>query len=384
MKLTSASVPVVENGVVRYTVFPNALRDLRRKKGYDTLQAFVNDTNIEVNYTRLAKIERGQVYPRADEIRSISSALGVPVSKIFIDTTDPQFDREAWAHSHIEASLLYVGGNREDMRLAAAMRIRRKELGLSTTNLGKFKLPAATASRIENAERPFSRWPDKVKNAVRRVFGASSMLDVSKAVNAYERDGKLAEMMYELFSPASISERNSRALLNLLTSLDDKKLADLQKKVEGQLRAGKGLSVESGEVDIDRLPVVDEIDVLQSGASISVYQAKTRDGVSQLEATSEKAKRDNAKSNGLVIRVDEAILGMGIVPGSLVHFEELERSAVKDGMILALINGDKVRIVGARAMGRGFTLQQTSPEWKGTLGQVEGKIAVMTKMEVKF
>ena len=152
-------VHIVENGIVRSTVFPNKLRDLRRKAGYETLVDFIRETGLEeINYIRLAKIERGQIFPRPDEVVALAKLLNVEPMSLFIDTVEKDFDRESWARDHTEASLTYRGGTREDMKIGAALRIRRRELGLSTTDLKKkFGMPAATASRIENAERPFHR-----------------------------------------------------------------------------------------------------------------------------------------------------------------------------------------------------------------------------------
>ena len=138
-----------ENGIVRSTVFPNLLRDVRQEKGFDSLTDF-HKVIPEITYSRLAKIERGQIFPRPDEIISIAEKLECEAEDLLIDVTDPEFDREAWARDHVEASLSYRGGTMADMRLGAALRIRRHELERSTTDMKEFGLPAATVSRIEN------------------------------------------------------------------------------------------------------------------------------------------------------------------------------------------------------------------------------------------
>ena len=120
-------VHIVESGIVRSTVFPNKLRDLRREAGYEMLTDFIRETGLEeISYIRLAKIERGQIFARPDEIIEIAKLLNVDPMSLFIDTAEKDFDRETWARDHTEASLTFRGGTREDMRIVAACQPYRK------------------------------------------------------------------------------------------------------------------------------------------------------------------------------------------------------------------------------------------------------------------
>ena len=155
--------------IARGVVFPNHVRDVRRSKNYETLRDFDGKAKVDgtvITYNRLAKIERGEVVPDASEITGIARALKVPVDALLVDPTSPMFDRTAWARDHIEASLKNRGGDLPAMKLGAAMRVHRLSLKLSTSDLKQHGLPAATASRIENAERPLERWARDVKNGI--------------------------------------------------------------------------------------------------------------------------------------------------------------------------------------------------------------------------
>ena len=82
-------VHIVESGIVRSTVFPNKLRDLRREAGYEMLTDFIRETGLEeISYIRLAKIERGQIFARPDEIIEIAKLLNVDPMSLFIDTAE--------------------------------------------------------------------------------------------------------------------------------------------------------------------------------------------------------------------------------------------------------------------------------------------------------
>jgi hypothetical protein len=209
--------------IARGVVFPSHVRDVRRAKGYDTLRDLDGKVKVggsAVTYNRLAKIERGEVVPDASEITGIAKALKVPVDELLVDPTSPMFDRTAWARDHIEASLKNRGGDVEAMKLGAAMRVHRLSMKMSTSDLRKdFGLPAATASRIENAERPLDRWPRDVRNGIARFFGVDGFRKVEERVRIMFEAGDLTAMLSELFSENAVEARNNRKIKSLLDKL---------------------------------------------------------------------------------------------------------------------------------------------------------------------
>lgn len=381
-KVHSSQIPVVENGIARLTVFPNNLRDVRRDAGHETLKEFVKATKLEaLNYTRLAKIERGQIFPRPEETLDLAKVLKVDPMDLVIDTLDGKFDREAWARDNIEANLEFRGGSREDMRLGAALRVRRRILGIPLSNLQAFGLPAATASRIENAERPFSRWKPKVQKAVARVFGLRSMDGVEGVLESYEEDGILAETMAELFSPEALTARHDANLLALLTALPGKEAKKMAAKLREQM-AASGISTTSF-MAIARNDEGEEVNLLSSASSLSVYQGKTKDGLTELVESDEPFTRA-MDTPGLAMRLDKSVLGMGLPTTALLVFEEFDRKDVADGMVLGLIHGTTIRVVSARAVGRGYALEQADPHWRSTLtAEAKSRILRLAQIELR-
>jgi len=208
--------------IARGVVFPNHVRDVRRSKNYETLRDFDGKAKVDgtvITYNRLAKIERGEVVPDASEITGIARALKVPVDALLVDPTSPMFDRTAWARDHIEASLKNRGGDLPAMKLGAAMRVHRLSLKLSTSDLKQHGLPAATASRIENAERPLERWARDVKNGIASFFGVDSFRKVEARVEKMFEAGELTIMLSELFSEDALQARINRRTRSLLAQL---------------------------------------------------------------------------------------------------------------------------------------------------------------------
>lgn len=301
-----------ENGIVRSTVFPNAVRDVRLRKGFDTLRSFAPRVG-DATYTRLAKIERGEIFPTAPEMRSISRALGVQVGTLLIDPTSPGFDREAWARDHIEAKLANRGGGMDAMKLGAAMRVTRLSMDKSTTDMKEFGLPAATVSRIENAERPIERWDAGIQRGIAQVLGVRGAAEVERKVESMFASGELDAMLHDLFSPEAIDERNKRRLRLLLRELDTKMAHQMIH-------------------DLDAVPVM-------SGTA-------TPDG-RFLVAPSERRVHlpEGAGPEAFPVEIVEPVLGPGLPRGSVVVVDPAAEP--RDGDVVAVISkgGSMVRLL---------------------------------------
>jgi len=356
-----------ENGVVRSTVFPNRLRDVRREKGYESLTEF--DRSVpDITYSRLAKIERGQIFPRPEELVSIADALGVEAGELLIDFTDPDFDPEAWARDQVEASLSYRGGALADMRIGAALRLRRHELDRSTTDMKDFGLPAATVSRIENADRPFSRWGEDIVQGVRRVFGVTSPAGMTRKINAYEKDGSLHEMMYELFSVESLRARQVGPFAQIAAVIPGERGRQIAKSIE--------MAAISGAND---LADVDE--AMSRLATTPVYEGVSLSDGSMVLHSTEDTVRRKAGTKAIAVRADRQILGP-IDKSSVMVFEPIERDEVKENMVVAVMDGKSVMIGAIHRMGRGFRLVQTDPDLSVCLSSLEGDLARMVQVTV--
>lgn len=357
-----SSNSLIENGVVRSTVFPNKLRDLRRERGFDSLTEF-HALISDITYSRLAKIERGQVFPRPDELLAIAEKLDCSADDLLIDVTDPSFDREAWAKEHVEASLTYRGGAMEDMRLGAALRLKRHEMKRSTTDMKDFGLPAATVSRIENADRPFKRWAPDIVQGVKKVFGVNSMVKLEEKIREYEESGELHSMMEDLFSTKSIRSRQAGPFAQLAASLPGTK---------GRIIA-RSMEIDALSAHNDLAPIKEAI---TKTAKVPVFAGVSlSDGSMVLKPTEDVVKR-KAGSKALAIRADRQILGP-IDPKSVMIFEKIDRDEIEENMVIAVLRNRSVIIGSVHKMGRGFRLVQTDSENSLCLSQVEGDLAKM-------
>lgn len=315
--LRKQSLVLEENGIVRSTVFPNAVRDVRMRRGFDTLRAF--DGKVDVTYTRLAKIERGEIFPTAAEMVSIARAMGVPVSSLLIDPNDPSFDREKWAREHIEASLSHRGGGIEAMKLGAAMRVCRLALGRSTTDMKSFGLPAATVSRIENADRPIERWDAATQKGIAKVLathGERSTVrgnaGVIRKVAEMFAAGELDAMLHQLFSPEAIQERNNKRLKALLAELPvGKKVSKLLQDLDGN---------------------ADEIVVLSGPSSgngaFAVSQSDRRVAIPA-----------GAGRASIAVEVTEPVLGPGLPRGTVIVADPEQE--VTGGSVAVILSPDR-------------------------------------------
>ncbi|MEG8015117.1 helix-turn-helix domain-containing protein [Sphingomonas sp. 22R3R2A-7] len=109
----------------RQIVFPNRLREMRHRHARLALLQFAA-LIPQISYIRLSKIERGEVYPRADELARIAGALGIAPRGLLIDIDAPTFDMDAWFAPFAEGA---ASDDEHEARfallLAAAIRARR-------------------------------------------------------------------------------------------------------------------------------------------------------------------------------------------------------------------------------------------------------------------
>ena len=319
-----APLVLEENGIVRSTVFPNAVRDVRVRRGFDTLRAL--DGKVDVTYTRLAKIERGEIFPTADEMKSIARAMGVPVSSLLIDPSDPSFDREAWAREHIEAKLAHRGGGIESMKLGAAMRVRRLGLGRSTTDMKDFGLPAATVSRIENADRPIERWDASTQKGIAKVLGVRGNAGVNRKVADMFDGGDLDDMLRNLFSPEAIQERNNKRLKVLLAELPGKKVQKLLQDLDSNDDEVMVLSGEIGEHGAFNVKASERRVALPAGAG----------------------------RNAIAVEMAEPVLGPGLPRGTVIVADPDMEIAAGDVAVILSEDHAEVRLLSIADNGTGL------------------------------
>lgn len=345
--------------IARGVVFPNHVRDVRRSKNYETLRDFDGKAKVDgtvITYNRLAKIERGEVVPDASEITGIARALKVPVDALLVDPTSPMFDRTAWARDHIEASLKNRGGDLPAMKLGAAMRVHRLSLKLSTSDLKQYGLPAATASRIENAERPLERWARDVKNGIASFFGVDSFRKVEARVEKMFESGELTIMLSELFSEEALQARINRRTRSLLAQLPgtaakkimehlDEQYTTLpdvlrttarSRHLESMLSAGQDNETSPGE-GAAATPVVEGSDTDTKGTDdMMVLGARLLGNRITLEAETGRriARPTGVGPEAYAVQVDVSTVGSRIQRGSTVVAEAGHEIAAGDLVVI--------------------------------------------------
>ena len=222
---------LVTSCIARDIVFPNHMRALRKRKRFATL-GNLHELLPQITYTRLAKIERGQIIPTLDEIDQISKALGVYPMDLFMDPDLSPEQRETWAQKNIDCSLKAHDAGLPEMILGAALRICRLDMNRSTTAMKEFGLPAATVSRIENGERPLERFTDAEREYAIKLLRTNSWDQALKISRNMHIRGRLNKVLEECFSWQSYMRRITRGITPVLIHLAGPRAKAMRERLE--------------------------------------------------------------------------------------------------------------------------------------------------------
>jgi len=177
----------------RQIVFPNRLREMRHRHASLSLLQFAA-LIPQISYIRLSKIERGEVYPRADELVRIAGALGIAPRALLIDIDAPTFDMDAWFAPFAEGA---ASDDEHEARfallLAAAIRARRSaDATLTAATLdARYGIPPVILSRLENALKGLSRWNSQTVTALCALFDTPDAAALRAHVGALHDQGAL-------------------------------------------------------------------------------------------------------------------------------------------------------------------------------------------------
>ncbi|WP_235037684.1 MULTISPECIES: helix-turn-helix transcriptional regulator [unclassified Novosphingobium] len=200
----------------RTLVFPNRIRKFRKQLNIGSLLE-LSERLPTITYIRLSKIERGEIFARADELRALGKALGVEPDDLLVDVDDPAFDIAAWAEPLHGAAPADAEGELGAVLLAAALRARRGgDAALTIAVLEQdYGIAPVVLSRIENALKPLDRWNEDVRAALRRLFGAASDAALVAQVEAMHARGDLDPVLPLVANP-EIRLAKSRARIAAL------------------------------------------------------------------------------------------------------------------------------------------------------------------------
>lgn len=186
----------------RALVFPNHIRKFRKQLNIGSLLE-LSERLPAITYIRLSKIERGEVFARADELRALADALGIEPDNLLVDVDDTAFDIAAWAEPLHGTSHADIEAERGAVLLAAALRSRRGgDPALTIAVIEQdYGIAPVVLSRIENALKPLDRWNEDVRAALRRLFGAADDAALIAHVKALHASGALDPVLPLVANP---------------------------------------------------------------------------------------------------------------------------------------------------------------------------------------
>ncbi len=305
----AGDVPV---DVYRCFVFPNRVREQRCAVGHTKLLRLAVSIP-EIPYIRLSKIERGEVVPRAEELRRIAAALNIAPAALLLDVDAPAFDIAAWAEPFVDGAAPNLAEERFAVLLAAALRARR--LGDPALTIAAIErdygIPPVNLSRIENAQKTFDRWNAATQHALYRLLRVSDEAELRASVATLHADGTLHGFLDHIAGPATRHARTRARIAEIAAAL------------------------QAGEAD--RPPVVAPLPVTGAVSIrlVPVLGAPLANGLIADAPTPEKVEAPHAAGpRAFGLKVCRATLGGGL-PGQTVVIVDPDR-ALSPGSLAAL------------------------------------------------
>lgn len=294
-KGSSAVRPTLTVDPYRHVVFPNNIRDVRLAKGHLKLLPF-SARLADIPYIRLSKIERGEVFARADELIRIAGALDVAPASLLIDVASPGFDMAAWFAPFAEgASADDPAEAQMALLLAAAVRRARADdpkLTAATVN-EVFGIAPVILSRLENAYKGLARWSPDIIAAAGRMLGDRDEPTLREWLDTQYAEGKLDPFLAEIIGSEDRQHRSKQRIAALAIELEN--------PVE---RPGSSLA----SAVVEHLPRRLELLGIPDG-----------DGTISLVATGETvAAPPDIGARAYGVRVSRATLGPGLPAGTIV------------------------------------------------------------------
>lgn len=349
----------------RMIAFPNALRECRMAAGVSsllTLSVKLPDTP----YIRLCKIERGEVFARAEELCQIAQVLGLDdPTALLVDLEAPGFSLKKWAGVRGDGRLANREAEELAMLLAAALRRRRaSQPALTLARLQEeHRLPSVIVSRIENAVKPFDRWNAETIGALARLFGVADRSALSALLRREYRTGELTEWLARIPGASEREARTRERIAALRIELARTEAwgagaAEAIPAVAPAGRAAQGLA-RSLELQVVGVPLGDGL-------------------IEPFPNPQHVAAPPGSGARSYALRICRASLGAAI-PGNAVLIVDPDRAPVQGGLAV-LKEGEGLRVL-ALSTDRGGRLigHSSNPEKEIVLDAVApGDLAMVT------
>ncbi len=221
VKLRTAISPgTVPVDPYRAFIFPNNIRELRRRAGHQKLIG-LSHRLTGLTYIRLSKIERGEVTARAHELIEIAGTLGVAPEQLLLDVDAVGFTVEDWAAPFVNMPMLDLERERFAVLLAAAVRhIRSTDRALTIQAIAeRHGIAPVNLSRIENAQRSFEEWNAPTRLAIAALFGTASETALRARIDQLHRAGDLDPWLPSVSDPVERMRRTRERIAALRAEL---------------------------------------------------------------------------------------------------------------------------------------------------------------------
>ncbi|NWK98939.1 hypothetical protein DM806_25395 [Sphingobium lactosutens] len=302
----------------RTFLFPNNIREYRKKKNIGSLLQ-LSQVIPTITYIRLSKIERGEIFARADEIRDIAAALDVAPERLLIDIDDPAFDIAVWAADFQAPGGMDPLADSLAVLVAAAVRARRAanaSLTIAALELD-YGIAPVILSRIENAYKPIDRWSADIRQALYGLLGVASAEELEQHMIAVHAQGDLDTTLPLVANPETRIAKTRRKVLALRHELI---VPDGSGKPRRKARAAQPAlgTLSSGETPA---PVLDAIHASDNATVrlLPVFGAPLNDGLIARIATGEQVEAPrNAGLRAYGLRICRPTLGAGLPGRSII------------------------------------------------------------------
>lgn len=302
---TPGTVPV---DPYRAFIFPNNIRELRRRAGHQKLIG-LSHRLPGLTYIRLSKIERGEVTARAHELVEIAGVLGVAAEALLLDIDAPGFAIEDWATPFVGAPMLDLEREQFAVLLAAAVRyLRSTDRTLTIQAIGeRHGIAPVNLSRIENAQRSFEEWNAPTRLAIAALFGTASEAALRARIDQLHRAGDLDPWMASVSDPEARLRRTRE------------RIAALRAELRGESAAAPAAPTTLATVG-------------DPAATIPVRGVAGPDGLVFDQETGERIPPPpGCGAQVIALRLCRATLGAGL-PGQAILFIDPDRYPVAGGL----------------------------------------------------
>lgn len=362
----------------RAIIFPNRLREARRKQGLLKLLDLHHKIS-DIPYVRLSKIERGEVVPTREEMMLMGDVLDVNPRELIIDVDAPNFKIEDWAAEVHEVKPVDREEEELAVLVAAAVRYRRAhDHNLTIARVDEeFGIPAVTLSRIEHAQKPFDRWNENTLRSLCALFAVEDANALKRKVRRLHQIGALDPYVGLISNPKRRMAKTKKKIQDLLATLPELPASEEPEKPYDWRAAGDRRAPRAEPYDWrvsgDRRAPTDEPPVSVAGEvrRLQVYGSPLPGGLIARTETDETIEApDKAGPNSWALRVFRPTLGVGL-PGRAVLIVDPDRFPSPGGLaVLKEDEGYRVIFVTLDRVGSLVGFSQ-NPELEINLDDVE-------------